>query len=281
MNKTATIITTHLPKFHYSFNFLESYIKYVEQPHDLYFIFTNEDEAKHFNLQSNFKYVNNYKPLILSESLRNKGSIVNVKKFFALNSIISEYDYVGVYDCESEFIKNCNLDLVYKDISSYDYIKANVSKIGGNIVKIAAGFMGLDTNESLIKETQNYSLYWWFNEIPVYKKELFIEFYDWYKSHPNLDVFESEYYAFDYIIYVIWLVCFKQFKIKNIELPFECEIAAIEDFRLSQEQKDVISETFQSYWSVNGANHKKYHKIKLIVHADNCGYIDKTINLKQ
>jgi len=275
MIKTATIITTHVPKFDYAFNLLESYIKYVKQPHDLYFIFTNENEAAEFNWKSEYKYINNYKPLILDESLRSKGSVVNVKKFFALESIILEYDYIGVYDCESEFVKESNLNEIYKDIVSYDYIKCNVSTIGANIVKIAAEYVGLDKNEILIKESKNYSLYWWFNEIPVYKKELFIEFYKWYKSHPNLDILQSEYYAFDYLVYGIWLICFKGYKLKNYELPFEVDIAAVEQFRLTQKQKDIVSETFKSYWSVNGINHKKYEEIKLIVHSDNCGYIDK------
>ena len=126
--------------------------------------------------------------------------------------IINDYDYVGVFDCESEFVKNCNLDVIYEDITSHDYVKANESKIGANIVKLAAGYMGLDTNERLISETKNYSLYWWFSEIPVYTKELFIEFYNWYKANPNLDILQSEYYAFDYLVYVIWLVCFKNYK---------------------------------------------------------------------
>jgi hypothetical protein len=275
VNTSATIITTHSPKFHFAFNFIESYIKYVEQPHDLYFIFSNEEEANQFNNNSKFRYINNYKPLVLSSDLRNKNSIVNVKKFFALNSIINNYDYVGVYDCETEFVKHSNLDFIYKDIASFNYVKANESKIGANIIKLAAGFMGLDNNEKLINQTKNYSLYWWFNEIPVYSKESFIEFYEWYNSHPNLEVLQNEYYSFDYLIYTIWLICFKEFKINHIELPFECEVAAIEDFRLAVEQKDVISETFQSYWSTNGANHKKYDKIKLIIHIDNCGFINK------
>jgi len=275
MIKTATIITTHNPKFHHAFNLLESYIKYVKQPHDLYFIFTNENEMADFNWKSEYKYIDNYKPLILEESLRDKKSIVNVKKFFALQSIINDYDYVGVFDCESEFVKNCNLDVIYEDITSHDCVKANESEIGANIVKLAAGYMGLDTNETLISETKNYSLYWWFSEIPVYTKELFIEFYAWYRANQNLNILQSEYYAFDYLVYVIWLVCFKNYKIKHIELPFQSEISAVEDFRLTQEQKDAVSDEFQSYWSVNGVNHKKYENIKLIVHSDNAGYIDK------
>jgi hypothetical protein len=156
MIKSCTIIPTHPAKFKWAYLLLDSYLEFVNQPHDLYFIFTNEHEMFDFNWKSEYKYIDNYKVLILDESLRDKKSIVNVKKMFALQSIINDYDYVGVYDCESEFVKNCNLDTIYEDIASYDYVKANESKIGANIIKLAASFMGLNSNEKLINQTKNY-----------------------------------------------------------------------------------------------------------------------------
>jgi hypothetical protein len=44
--KTCTIIPIHPPHFEWAYTLLNSYIKFVQQPHDLYFVFTNEDDTK-------------------------------------------------------------------------------------------------------------------------------------------------------------------------------------------------------------------------------------------
>ena len=50
----------------------------------------------------------------MPENLRDKKSIVNVKKYFGLNSIASKYEYIGVFDSECEFVKYCKFCALFK-----------------------------------------------------------------------------------------------------------------------------------------------------------------------
>lgn len=273
--KTATIITTHAPKFYLAAKFLKSFLDYVEQPHSLYFIFSNKTEKDIFIKTISQDFIPYFQSITLPENLQNKKSIVNVKKIYALQQIINEYNYIGVYDCESQFVKKCNLDIIYKDICNKNIIKANESKIGGNIIKSIAEKLQLIDNLNLIEQTENYSLYWWFNEIPVYEKQTCIEFLEWYNTNTHLNILQNEYYCFDYLVYGIWLICYKNIKAKKIETPFVSDIGAVENFRLNEEERNLISKLFDSYWSTNAKNQKKFDKIKLIFHTDNCGPITK------
>lgn len=266
MIRTATIIPTHTPKFDWAYKLLDSYIQYVQQPHDLYFVFTNENEAHDF--KDKCKSPNAYKELVLPISLRDKKSIINVKKYFALYSIHTQYDYVGVFDSESIFVKHCDLNNVYSDIVSVDYFKSNIAKDGIRIIQNIAEKLKLNYNKNLILETDFYSLYWWFNEIPVYRMDYFSEFINWFYSLDNINEIQNDYYCFDFLVYSIWLICFKGFKLKKYETPIKFGCGALEEFRVRPEIKDIITETFDSYWDTNLNSHINYNKIKLIFQID-------------
>jgi hypothetical protein len=90
--------------------------------------------------------------LVLPISLRDKKSIINVKKYFALYSIHTQYDYVGVFDSESIFVKHCDLNNVYSDIVSVDYFKSNIAKDGIRIIQNIAEKLKLNYNKNLILE---------------------------------------------------------------------------------------------------------------------------------
>lgn len=265
MIKSCTLIPTHPPKFYWLNNLLRSYMEFVKKPHDFYVVFSNETDASEFKKICRYPYYE----LIMPERLRDKKSIVNVKKYFGLNSISSKYEYIGVFDSECEFVKCCDLDIIYEDIASSDYFKANKASIGGDIIKKIADMLNLTDNQKLVEQTKNYSLYWWFNEIPVYKSNYYLEFADWFYSLPNLDELEREYYSFDFLVYSIWLICFKDFKLKEYDVPVEFLCGAVEEFRVLSVVKDIVSETFNSYWDANFANHQNYENIKILMHIDN------------
>ena len=64
MIRSCTIIVTHSTKFNWAYGLFDSYLEFVDKPHDLYFVFTNEDEALKF--KSNLSDLTYYKELILS-----------------------------------------------------------------------------------------------------------------------------------------------------------------------------------------------------------------------
>jgi hypothetical protein len=264
--KTCTIIPIHPPHFEWGYALLNSYIKFVQQPHDLYFVFTNEDDANSF--KKGCDNLNYYKELVLPNILRSRNSIVNVKKYFGLFSLKNEYDYMGVFDSESQFVKNCNLDEVYSDIVKKKYLKANKSTVGNGIIKHIAEQLKLNYNKNLLIQTDFYSCYWWFNEIPVYRSDYFEEFINWFYSLENSNELQDDYYCFDFLVYSIWLICFKNLKLKILETPFEFECGAVEEFRAPSDIKDKVAKIFDSYWSTDLDNHTNYEKIKLIFQTD-------------
>ena len=268
MKKSCTIIPTHSSKFKYAYDLLKSFNEFVESDNDLYLIFTNELEYEVFD-KNLIKF---FTPIFLCKSLRkslrNEESIVNVKKFDALKQLCGKYEYYGVFDCDTLFVKKCNLHNIYEEIGSKNNIKSNTSTRGAAILKKCSKFLNLSNNETLIKETKNFSVYWWFNEIPVYKNDLFLEFYNWYINHENIHILRNEYHAFDFLVYGIWLICFKNYKIKNYDLPFECDFGAVEDVNLTQSQRDFVNETFESSWSTDKININKYDKAKISFHID-------------
>jgi hypothetical protein len=267
MIRACTIIPIHPPKFKWAYLLLDSYLEFVNQPHELYFVFTNENEALDF--KTNVKNPNSYKELILSHPLRNKNSIINVKKYFGLFTLKDKYDYIGVFDCESKFVRSCNLNEIYKDIATKKEFKANVASIGADIIKGIAEKLNLNYNKKLLLETDFYSVYWWFNEIPVYDMKYFSEFANWFYNLPNIDEIHSDYYCFDFLVYSIWLICFKEFKINIYKTKNKFECGAVEEFRVSDEDKNNVSEVFDSYWSTNFNNYLHYNKIKIIFQIDN------------
>jgi hypothetical protein len=267
MIKSCTIVPTHPSKFKWAYSLLDSYLEFVNQPHDLYFIFTSESDADEFKKYS--KNPNSYKELILSQPLRNKKSIINVKKYFGLFCLKSEYDYIGVFDCESKFVKKCNLDEIYYDVASKKYFKANEATDGSNIIKHIAETLKLNYNKNLLNQTNYYSVYWWFNEVPVYDMKYFSEFINWFYNLENIDEIQNDYYCFDFLVYSIWLICFKNFKIKTYKTSIKFGCGAVEEFRENDINKDEISKLFDSYWSTNFNNHINYEKIKILFQVDN------------
>jgi hypothetical protein len=98
--------------------------------------------------------------------------------------------------------------------------------------------------------------------------DYFVEFINWFYSLENTIELQNYYYSFDFLVYSMWLICFKDFKIKEYKTPIEIECGAVEDFRVDSNARHKIIKIFNSYWSVD-SNHKKYDKVKLLFQIDN------------
>jgi len=261
--KSATIITSHSPKFGYLIKLLDTFYENVEQPHDIFVVFSDENEAERFSNMC----TNKYNQIILLEYQRKLRSIVNVKKLIAIKALYKEYDWLGVYDCETEYVKPVNLDELYSDIGSKKYFKANYSSLGGPVIKKIATMLGLEENEKVIKETENFTLYWWFQNIPVYDTSEVGRFLEWMDSKPNIEEILNEYLCFDFLMYSLYMIAYRDWKVRPYD--FHLDIGAVEQFRLDEEQRLKIIEAFQPNWCVDRTNHSKFPFVKLIVHSDN------------
>ena len=261
-SKTATVIVAHQPYFGYLTKLLDTFYENVEQPHDIYVVFSNKIEADIFSKG----YDKPFNKLSIPEHMLKYKSIVNVKKIGALATLFDKYDWIGMYDCETEYVKPVNLDSIYAEIGNRNYVKANYADVGGNIIKKVATYLGLDTNYNVIRETQNFSLYWWFQDIPVYDTKEAYLFLEWLQTRPNIDDILNEYHCFDFLIYTLYMIAYKGLKVHPYD--FHLDIGAVEQFRLDEEQRLKIIESFEPHWSIDRTNHHKFPFVKLIVHSD-------------
>jgi len=258
--KTATIIPVHSPKFKDLETFIKS-MQLLEVKHDLYVVFSSELEAFSFKRKGL-----EYKELVLPESEHGKLSVVNIKKNWALSQIYSQYDYIGVFDAETEIVKECNLDDVYYWIGNRNWVNGNWANLGGDIIKTIAKLLDIDTNDNIIRETKNYNLYWWFQDIPVYDCSKLERYFKWLNERANKNLIDNEYLCFDFLMYSMWNIAYEGWHIK--EFPFHLDIGAVEQFRLDESQRLEILREMKPYWSVDRGNHHQFQNIKMIFHTD-------------
>jgi hypothetical protein len=260
--KTATIITAHEPYFRYLTILLDTFYINVKQPHQIYIVFSNEYEEKLFRKQTTHEF----NSLFIPNHLLKCRSIVNVKKLSALKTIVDEYDYIGVYDCETEYVKEVDLNDLYSEIGSRNWVKGNHASVGGNIIKKIATILGIDTNVNVITQTNNFSLYLWFQDPPVYKSEQTKQFLDWLFNRDNINEILNEYHCFDFLMYSLYNIAYNGWEVK--EYSFHLDIGAVEQFRLDEDRRLKILQAFNPYWSIDRSNHHKFPNVKMIVHSD-------------
>lgn len=260
MKETCTVVPIHYPKFNYAIDLLNSHSKNIKS--DLYFIFSSQEEYDIF-LKITLKIGNlNYKKIILPEEINKYSNIITNKKFYAVNILSDQYKYISVFDCESLFVKPFNTDEIYKKIDDTKIFKSNRRRTSDHLKKLAV-LMGYENNKVLLEETDNFLQYWWFNDICVYNTELFSEFYAWFLKKDNYKEMMNEFSCFDYLLYSMWLICNKNYKLKKYLQNIICNGAMIE----TNYDNNKISNIFQSYQDRN-INHKEIEHIKVQIMLD-------------
>jgi len=265
MCRTATVIPVHPPKFGYAMEAVKTWNKYSNN--DLYFIFSYPDDEVLFrkNIEGQ------YNTLVLPQELVHYKNPITVKKLWGVSQLIDAYDYVGVFDAEIKIVKPFNTDEIYPEIFQTKELKCNAcmpSVDGGAVVKNNSLTMGIAGNENLIRETENFKWYWWFNEICVYESATFDEFMTFLKNSGGLEIYYNEYWCFDYLLYGIWLLAFKNFKTKKFFPDKKFGFGAIEH---NQFNVGNISDEFKSYMDSN-MHPERHDHIKVQFHMDR--YID-------
>ena len=259
---TCTILPTYPPHYSYTINAIITHNKFVKS--DLYLVFTNNQNYLLFNqIISTLNILNlRWKFLILDFIPRPQDNIITIKKYYAVEKLIKLYKYVGVFDSEILFVKNFDTDIVYKKIDNSMIFKSNKRHNSNHLLDLST-IMGYEDNQLLVDETENFTQYWWFNEVCVYEREKFVEFYEWFKNNKNYDNIINKFMSFDYLIYSIWLICNKQYKLKKHLPNYSLAGAAVE----TNYCDDSISYEFLSYQDRN-INHANIEHIKIQIMID-------------
>ncbi len=177
---------------------------------DIFLIFSNEDDYNKFEKKDKIKKI-----LLLPNT--NTENIVTYKKFFALEKLKNEknYDYYIVCDAEITIIpKNFNEQNIINKINN---IYENKFIYAGEIINNIDVLKIIESSYNIVKKDfdkknilYNYNLYYWWSDLPVYKKEYLDSFFK-YIDYSNINWFH-----FDHKIYLNYLYLYHNFNIINI-----------------------------------------------------------------
>lgn len=266
MKKSAIVAPIHKLKFKYGFQFIKSYNQYYEDI-DIYLVFSNTNEAKEFSkLFSDLKY----NTLIWNEGI-NYSKPITQKKIFGVDYVFknTNVDKIATVDVDSIFIKHLDYDYGFKNILNNKKIYASKSNLVGDLMSKNASFFSKEDHTKIRDKTENFSLYFWFNEIPVYDKDTFYSFIDYVNYH-NIK-HEIKYHHFDFMIYVFYLLSRDLVEIK--EIPNTRNRTKNESFieRQSDFSPDQFEQAFSFYnpmWIKNLIAESKMKNVFMQIHRD-------------
>ena len=143
---------------------------------------------------------------------------VTVKKFWGLERLKNDYDYIAAVDCECLFIRSFEPGKIMREIwETQSFLTANKSTHAQTISRHCAELAGLDSSR-VRQETEDYLYYWWFNEIPVYRTDTLGGFFSWLGGGSRREAVFSNWCCFDYLRYVMWLIECGGFKLRKIDI---------------------------------------------------------------
>lgn len=209
----AFIIPIHPPDYHYLYKLL-SRLKENEIDIDIFLVFSTNDDYSMFEMKAEIH------PIIITTEI-NKKSIVTFKKFYGLNYLMnSKYDYIICCDSEIDIVpKNCTAENIREKITNIfnnkiiyagylDKSRVDISNINK---KCATLFE--DHYYELAERTDDFMLYSWFGDIPVYRRT---DLEDFFRTIGYTDVkYKLIYEHFDHNIYHYYLIIKHGFTIIN------------------------------------------------------------------
>ena len=205
--KIAFIIPIHLKHYHYIYNLIDI-ILFNNINIDIYLVFSSYDDYNMFVKKDKIKE-------IIIPSI-NTNNIVTYKKFFALQQLQDNinYEYFIVCDAEITIIPEnfTETNILYKIIRFYENEIVYCGQIQNitinNITKCSSSL--ICSGPEIERITKNYSLYFWWYELPVYKREHLSNFFSKF-NYDNIDWF-----CFDHKVYLTYLITYHNFNIVNL-----------------------------------------------------------------
>lgn len=229
----ALLIPTHPPHYHYIYDLLNK-CKNNNIEVDIFLVFSNKIDYDNFNMK------NEIQPIIC-DSL-NTNSIVTYKKFFGLKQLAkSKYDYIICCDSELDIVcDNFTNEVINNKIENiFTNKKIYAGDTAGSwLMKITETSANIFPNNDLLKNiTQNFTLYFWWSDLPVYRTSDIIPFFNMI-SYENIT-----WYHFDYIIYQYYLILYHGFEVINTtpitNIRWSLEYVYTSDINILNKLKDI------------------------------------------
>lgn len=208
------LIPIHPPHYHYLYSLFQKAALHKLILPRIFLIFSSDEDLHAF------KYKEFIHPIILPKNT-STGNIVTYKKFYALEKHMTEVEeeFIIVCDAEIDFINWNGTDVTKRMKMIFENKKIYGGNVSGGVVRQI-----IDVSASLFKNvivqkerlrllTNNFSLYTWWSDVPVYKRSTLLGFFSSIIGYENLN-----WYHFDYIVYQNYLVLFEKFEF--ITIPF-------------------------------------------------------------
>jgi hypothetical protein len=251
-NKCAFCIPLHPKHFNYGYEIIDA-LNGTDA--DLYFIFTDDADKDAFykDIEGDVNY------LILSDfvdikRLNKNRSWVSVKKMYALSKLYKRYEYISCIDSEVMFINKtfyksmkhtsndkmiCGGDI--SDSANRDYIKI-IKESLTNIVPVK-------DRAKLKQISQDYSIYTWWSNLPVYDSSKARGFLDWVQFNNTDFIDKMTWYVFDDIVYNYYVI-----------LKYNYKLVVIPDINTSLEyaSNKIIQQVDKEICKLHWVNYSQY-----------------------
>jgi len=278
MTKAVFVAPIASKHFDVGVDFVESYNKHFDDD-NLYLVFSNEKECQLFfdKLKEDirFKYIVCDEELYCSKPMTQK-KIFGVKWVY---DNVPEVDYVGVIDVDSRFVRNFDYPKRFEEICDKKTIYG--SPIADNgvrtkcIIDPARKFFNEIDFKIIQQTTKNFTIYTWFNEIPVYDRKYFYEFLDYIKYTTILP--RLTYADFDFTLYTYFLYAKGYYKLEVMTtqngdpLPGTISGSFVEDHVRSNMSRLIFEDVFAKYkpmWIRNPISENLMSNVFMRLHTD-------------
>jgi hypothetical protein len=208
IDNIAFLIPIHPPHYHFMYNLINK-CRNNNIEVDIFLVFSNNTDYDNFNMK------NEIKPIICDSC--NTKSITTYKKFFGLNQLAnSKYDYIICCDSEVDILcHNFTNEVVNNKIQNiFNNKKIYAGDSSGvwvtRIIETSANLFPKKKYDFLRNITKNFTMYFWWSDLPVYRRADITPFFNMMNSYDNI-IWEH----FDYIIYQYYLIIYHKFEIIN------------------------------------------------------------------
>jgi len=207
MKSVAMIIPIHPKHYEFVYDLIEIIYKNIISVIDIYLVFSNEIDYLNFRLKDKIQKV-------IIPNMNTK-CIVTYKKFYALDRLktAERYDYFIVCDAEVTIIpENFNeTNIIDKIEQIYNKKLIYAGKTNNNsILDISRTSANLLGYQKISDMTEQFTLYYWWSDLPVYKREHLDDFFS------KIDYTNIVPYHYDHLIYLNYLLLYHDFNIINI-----------------------------------------------------------------
>jgi len=212
IDKVALLIPSYPNHYQILYNLLEKFnTNHISI--DIYVIFSNKEDYEKFEQKDRIKP-------IIAENVPQDRSIIEYKRLYGLKKMINtSYSYIISCVSETDIIPENftqenimrKIDDIFNKKNLYGAVTSD-NKLFTEIMTVAGSVFTGNDHHKLKSETKNLTLYTYFYDIPVYKREYIQDFLD----KINYDTLKLTWYHFDNLMHNNYLIVHREFKVVDI-----------------------------------------------------------------